>query len=437
MQLYDWQRQVIDSYNGSGTVKAVTAAGKSLVGKEIIKKLGGNVIVASHRKSILDQWKEDLKEIPHIQFLTFNILCKNSFNNINLLLIDEAHRSTSEEFIKLYDNVDYKNILGLTATPDDKTIDMCGELICDIGYDQANVSKFNVIFQGIELNNYERQKYRELSYKISSMMQIESPTQEEKAILRNIIIKRRSVVYQAQSRVPTAIGIIYKKWKEGHKILVICQRIEQVEKISMILSGIPHIIYHSKHKDDLDKYKSGKVRLCLSVGMLKEGFNDPDTDVGVIVSTTLSESFNVQSIGRVIRFRPYKQAQIYILLANRTSDTKVIQHAKDVGYESDNINIIEPPDPELHKKYYSGIMYGFSMGEVWKKTRTGRQYMQHHDIIKKLQRIKPAGGRFSITDDGVYTKIENRVIKVSDEHVTFVPVAEKREVDVEDLFGEI
>ena len=437
VELYPWQKEAINSYNGKGTIKAVTAAGKSLVGRKVAEKVGGNTLVCSHRTTILDQWRKIMKGIPNVQFGTFQALCKKQINNIDLLIVDECHRSTSQEFIKIYDNIKYKNILGLSATPNIESIDKCGPLISNIGFDEANVAPFKVIFQGIELNPYERNKYRQLSYSIAKLVGIENPTDEEKKLLTILIMRRRDIVYRAQTRIAFAINLIIKHWTKGNKILVMCQRIDQVQELSKKLVAIPHIQYHSANKGDLELYKSGKVNLCLSVGMLREGFDDPSTDIGIIVSTSITESFNIQSVGRIIRFKPDKEAKIYILVANNTSDTKILEIAEAAGYDYIDKNVIRPEKSEFLKEYYhkESRRYGFSMGEVWQKTKDGRQYMEHHDIINKLKQIKPGGGSFIVAPSGVYTKVKNKIIKVSDEQVIFTPVKEKRTIDVEELFG--
>ena len=256
-------------------------------------------------------------------------------------------------------------------------------------------------------------------------------------------MRRRDVVYRAQSRIAYAINLIIKYHQKGNKILVMCQRIEQVQELSKMLVSIPHIQFHSAKKDDLEKYKSGQVRLCLSVGMLREGFDDPSTDVGIIVSTSITESFNIQSVGRIIRFKPDKEAKIFILVANNTSDTKILHIAEAAGYDYEDSGVIRPEIQEFTDEYYNkeSKKYSFNMGEVWTKKQgckwgeESRQYMEQHDIIKKLKSIKPGGGSFIVAPSGVYTKVKNKIIKVSDEQVILIPIKEKRSIDVEDIFG--
>ena len=438
MKLYDWQAKVITNYSGSGTVKAVTASGKSLIGLELAKKIGGNILVASHRTSILDQWKVIMADIENVEFETFNKLCKEKQSPVSLLIVDECHRSVSPEFIKIYDNIKYDNIIGLSATPDDESIKKCGKLLCNIGYDEANISPFKVIFHGINLSMNERAEYYKLTNSISRIMRRDEKTKEIKKLLDTIVMKRRNVVYNAERRIPYATKLIFKNYDEGHKILIICQRIKQANKISEVLGVMPHIVYHSERMDDLAEYKSGKVRVCISVGMLTHGFDDTDTDCGIIVSTTLSESFNVQSIGRVIRSKPNKFATIHILLANQTSDMKVLNSPIKENYDFELENIFVPDNIRLVKAWSNGEKYSFNLKEIWKKERNKRIYMQYNDVIKDLWMLKPGGGRFVIYKGKVYVKVKERVERVSTPFLRLIPKPEKVEtVNSDDMWNEI
>jgi len=421
IELYDWQKKAISAYKGSGTIEAVTGSGKSLVGKEIARKLGGSKIVCAPSLPILEQWKVILHAEPDVQYYTFQTLCKLK-TSCKLLIVDEAHRSVSPEFIKLYDNVSYKYILGLTATPNDACIAKCGPVFCKVNFDEANVANFKVYFIGIDLTPFEYRQYKSLSYSIGKLIELDYKTPEDQHRLEAIILKRRRLVYSAHNRIPTALRLITDKLNEGHKVLVMCQRIDQANMISNWFKSvpIPHIVYHSGHKDDLKVYKENWVRLCISVGMLKEGFDDPDTDVGVIVSTTLSKSFNVQAIGRIIRAKPGKKAEIYILLANETTDQKVLDYSGNYNFDIKNITLSDPL--ELREAYYSGDKYSFCGDKIWKEVNDTRIYMKHNDIIDLLRKLKPQGGSFSVSDKGVYTKIDGKIHLVYPKFVTLNPI---------------
>ena len=100
VQLYNWQKQAVSSYKGKGILEAVTGAGKTLVGMKIVEKISGTKIVCAPTLTILEQWKVALRNESNIEYYTFQTLCKKNLK-CKLLIVDEAHRSVSPEFIKL------------------------------------------------------------------------------------------------------------------------------------------------------------------------------------------------------------------------------------------------------------------------------------------------------------------------------------------------
>ena len=101
VELYNWQKQAISAYKGKGIIEAITGSGKTLVGKKIIQRISGNKIISAPTLPILEQWKVVLREESNIEYYTFQTLCKKNLS-CKLLVVDEAHRSVSPEFIKLY-----------------------------------------------------------------------------------------------------------------------------------------------------------------------------------------------------------------------------------------------------------------------------------------------------------------------------------------------
>lgn len=439
VQLYNWQKQAINAYKGSGIVEAVTGSGKTLVGKKIIEKISGNKIISAPTLPILQQWKLVLRDEPYVEYYTFQTLCKKKAN-CKLLIVDEAHRSVSPEFIKLYDNVKYKYILGLTATPNNMCIKKCGPPFCKVDFAEAKVAPFKVHFIGIDLTFIEQKKYQNLSYSIAQIIQSEYQTREDKQILDALILKRRRLVYNATNRIPKALKLIQENINANKKVLVICQRIDQANILShwfTSLKKVPHVVFHSNRKEDLQKYKSNDVRLCISVGMLKEGFDDPDTDVGIIVSTTLSKSFNIQAIGRIIRYKRKKNADVYILLANETTDLKVLDFSGMYIFDVENIKGERNP-PELRDAYYAGEQFSFVRDKIWKVVNKERVYMQKHFITDYLRKIKPQGGSFTVSDKGVYTKVNGRIHQAYPKFITLTPLDKPlvEKIDLEELLKE-
>jgi len=418
-------------------------SGKTLAGKEIAKKVGGVIIISAPSLPILQQWREEMADVPDVHYYTFQTLCRTNGLKCDLLIVDESHRSVSPEFIKLYDNVKYKNILGLSATPSPLAIEKCGPVFVKVNFDEAKVAPFVVHFFGINLTEKERFEYKKLSYSIAQYYNKERLTPQEKEILDAIIIKRRHLVYSAEARFPVARALIQQEASQGKKILVICRRVEQAEQLANAIPEIPHIQYHSGHMGDLNLYREGKVLVCISVGMLYTGFNDIETNVGIVVSTPISKSFHYQSIGRIIRYKKGKSADIYVILANDTTDTQVLNFRTEYDHTLTNIKIPVPFEDSIG--YYKGLKFSFGSNQIWRKLkpeevkpplRSQREFFKFDPAFyKKLQAAKPGGGSFVVTSKGVFTKVEDdQIVKVCDEIPTFTP---KEVHDIPKTFDEV
>ena len=429
MELYDWQKEAIENYNGSGVVKAVTGSGKSKVGVELAKKIGGHILVASHSKPILDQWRVDMMEVPDVHFETFHILHKKPYDKkVDFLIVDEVELSTSEKFINLYNQINFENVIGLSATPNQKAIEKCGEIFAEVSMSEANVSPFIVEFHGVDLDWEEKQLFRKYSKQIQKLMEKESEeglSEDDRKRLDYAIRNRRELVYYTQSRLPYAIDLIRSNASNGRKIIVFCQRIIQANQISDELSDIEHVLYHSRHKGNLDLFKQNKVKLLISVKGVKEGFNDIDTDCGIVVSTTLSERYNIQVIGRAIRYKENKFAKVNIMLGNETTDMKVLRHKGNYDFIlNDSLKL---PIISEHKfEYYKGKKFSFNtMDDFFYYSGSGidrkRIHMIHHPIVDEVRKIKRQGGSFTISKEGVFTKVGKEIIKITDE----VPILEE------------
>ncbi len=431
IQLYPWQEKAIEAYEGEGIIKAATGAGKSLAAKEIAKKIGGRILILSHSETLLDQWRSVMHDMDDVDYGMIQTLCKKPYDKkVKLLIVDEVDRTTSPVFIKAYDNIDYDNILGLSATPDDKAIEKCGDIIIDVKRDEANISPFIVKYHGIDLTYREMAEYKRLSYAIGKICRDDEPTQRKN--IEALVFKRRGIVYEAENRMEKALFIIAKELCEDKKILIITRRKSQADNLSrMVNLFADNVVYHSdsgnkkERKAQLDRYRKGDVKILISVGMVKEGFDDVDTDCGIIVATPLTESFHIQTMGRIIRYKENKMATIHFLLANDTTDMKVLKHIDNYDFTFENIRM--PKSIEHKKDYYDGQKYSFCERRVWMKNNNGRRInYEYHPILEELRKLKRSGGSFVINDGGVYMKIDGEFVKVSGEVPEFILKIERK-----------
>jgi len=427
---YEWQLDAIEKYDGKGIIKAVTGAGKTLSAIGIAESKGvQSALILTNSVTLQNQWKAILpdSDIPYWDVRTFyDVGTKDIEYETDILIVDECHLSVSPVFKTLYEKVKYKMILGLSATPNNLSIEYCGEPFIEIDYDEAKVCPFGLHFHGISLNSVERHEYEELTGQLKSLCRNNGdiPEKELQQIKKAILYKRRGVVYSAVNRIDKSMEIIKTLISKGRKILLISRRVEQANTVRAKLQsqGVGCGVCHYENIEGMDDYKKGNIKVMSSVNMLKMGFDDVDTDAVVIISTALTEDYLIQMIGRALRFKAGKVAEIHFLLARNTTDLKVLKlidkYPGDIGFcEFQENDIQNAYSDNLKETYYSGEKYSFSVygGFAW-KLKDGRRWIitMEPNIIPELTKAKTKGGSFMITDKGVFAKKGKQIIKVTD-----------------------
>ncbi len=410
MEPYDWQKRLLKIYRGKGVIKAFAGTGKTYATILLLKdrKYKKNIVAVPTRK-LKNQWTEELNKfkVKNTIVETFHILSKERSKGItcDILIVDECHRSTSPVFCKIYENIIYNHILGLSATPNKSSIEYCGHIIIDVPLEDAQISDFTVYFHSIDLNLRERKLYDEYSETIGKWLgRMRRAELQEKWMFRekldSMIFKRRSLVYMAESRIPKAVALISKN--KDKPTLIICKRIEQANEISKI-TGYP--VYHSESPDEkaLDDFQKDKIPVLLSVGMLSEGYDKRNIQCLIIVSTAITEAYHIQSIGRAVRLPD--NADIHILLARKTTDEKLLQFRHMYKYKivgNFSPRALKPKNPWI-EQFYTAQEYSLDgLGRIHQKTSEGKIFFKDNPINSSLQRLfNYHGGTFRITDDNL------------------------------------
>ena len=419
---YEWQNHLLKRFKEKGVVKAFPGTGKTYAAILLIKKNRyKDIIVAVPTRKLKHQWIEELKKhkVFNAVVETFHILSKQKSLGLkcDFLIVDECHRSTSPVFRRLYQNISYNHVLGLSATPNKECLEFCGDIIIDVSLEEAKVSDFTVYFHAIDLSSVEKSKYDECSQAIGRYLGMLRRLGDEnkwkiRKNLDSLIFKRRSLVYLADSRVPKAVHLLMKN--KDKPTLVICKRIEQVDKISG-LTGYP--VYHSERPDDkaLDDFHHDRIPALLSVGMLSEGYDKRNIQCLIIVSTAITEAYHIQSIGRAVRLPD--DAEIHILLARKTTDEKLLQFRYMYNHEivgEFSRRALKPSNPWVEQYYISDEYFLDLEGRIFQKNSGGKQYFKGNPITFSLERLfYYRSCRFRVTRDNlVLAKIGGRIVSL-------------------------
>jgi superfamily II DNA or RNA helicase len=423
LKAYKWQSRLVRIYRGSGVVKAFAGTGKTYAAILLIKDRNyKKAIVAVPTRKLRNQWIEELDKngLNNVLVVTFHILSKPKSKGLkcDILVVDECHRSVSPVFQKLYKNINYKHVLGLSATPNKKSLDYCGNIIIEVPLEKAQIADFTVYFHAIPLNQNEKNRYDELSESIRKLLgrmrscKDDSEKWRFREKLDYMIFRRRSVVYSAEARIPYAINLI--KDCSDNPTLIICKRIEQANKLSKI-TGYP--VYHSENPDEkaLDDFQNDRIPVLLSVGMLSEGYDKRNIGCLIIVSTAITESYHIQSIGRAVRL-PY-DAEIHILLARNTTDEKLLQFRDLYKHEifgNFSKRAFKPKNPWIEHYYLGDEFFIDTEGRIFQKTDNGKIFFKDNIISSTLQRVlNYRAGKFRITREGlVLIKVGGKITSV-------------------------
>lgn len=109
---------------GRGTLEWCTGMGKTFAAMLIIKKLqkrnpNRNATVIVPTIQLKDQWEEEIRSfgLKNVSVYVINTVVLTPLTiKTDLLILDEIHRFASIEFMKVFNLVQYRFILGLTAT---------------------------------------------------------------------------------------------------------------------------------------------------------------------------------------------------------------------------------------------------------------------------------------------------------------------------------
>ena len=435
MKPYEWQDKLLRIYKGKGVVKAFAGTGKTYATILLLKQRKyKKVIVGVPTRKLKKQWTEELQKhgLYDVIVHTFHILSKDKLKNLScdIFVVDECHRSVSPVFQRIYENIVFKDIIGLTATPNKQCLQFCGDIILEVPLSEAKISDFIVYFHSIDLNSREMMDYDECSEAIGRLLgRMRNADYDEKWTFRekldSMIFRRRGIVYNAEDRIPYAIDLINKNKEKP--TLVICKRIEQANIISK-KTGFP--VYHSKKTDEkaLDDFQNDKISTLISVGMLSEGYDKRNIKCLIIVSTAITEAYHIQSIGRAVRLPD--DADIHIILARKTTDEKLLQFRNMYNYEilgNFSARALKPKNPWAEQYYLADEFFIDTRGRIYQKDDDGKKYYKDNPIVSSLQRLfNYRAGKFRVTNDNlVLAKTGGKIISLGILQESLVEIKQK------------
>jgi superfamily II DNA or RNA helicase len=230
-----------------------------------------------------------------------NSLVKLKFDDIKLIIIDEAHHALADTYSQVINKCTNANVLGVTATP----CRMNGATFKDLFDKLIESNKHDFYVKNGFLKPLKFYSYSPfVKYNIDDISKNSYGEYDERE-LENKYVNRNDVLADVVSA--------YKKHVFGKKGIVFCVSIAHchkvVEKYRMndIQADVISSETSKSERDDLvSKFKSGDIKILCNVDIFSEGFDCPDIDFVQIARPTLSLSKYLQMVGRATRFFPGK-----------------------------------------------------------------------------------------------------------------------------------
>lgn len=365
LMLRGWQMGALAEWERAshrGIVSVVTGGGKTIFALSCIDRIRPvATLIVVPTAALLEQWWEEAAsyfdlDLDEINVLTSSLRFRLGAINIAVLntaaklpermkehkcflIVDECHKAASEQFRAAL-QVNTFASLGLSATPerpydeglDDVLIPALGPVIFSYSYTDALRDGVIVPFElrniVFDLEEDRQAEYDKLSKAIARSM-IQHGAEAEQTIA--LLLKRARVLNLSLNRIRLALKLaVVNRTK---RTLIFHEDIEACDLIHSVLAenGVRSGVYHSKmplraKAMMLGQYRRGEIDALVTCRALDEGFNVPETEVGIIAASTATQRQRIQRLGRIVRPAKGKTgALIYTLVATGPE----IQRLKD------------------------------------------------------------------------------------------------------------
>ena len=331
-----------------------TGTGKTTVFGEIARKTvekGNNVLVLAHRDELISQAAQRMSDmcgvdvgvekasdaydyespvcVASVQTLRGKRLERLSPGCFGLTIVDEAHHSVSDSYLRILDHFD-SHVLGVTATPDRADKKALSTVFDSIAYEYG-------LAKAIE-EGYLcpiRSKFIPLKIDISSVKMSHGDWQA-----RDLGNKLDAYLHE--------IAQVMKTECAGRKTLVFLPLVETARKMSEELksASINSEYVHGADPDreeKIERFKNGETDVLCNAMLLTEGWNCPSVDCIVVLRPTKSRALYSQMIGRGTRLSP-ETGKDHLLLLDflwMTARHNLCRPASLLGKEADVAGIMQ------------------------------------------------------------------------------------------------
>jgi superfamily II DNA or RNA helicase len=372
--LRPYQTEAVEAFlaKRKGTVQIPTGTGKTILAIDLIRRLKVPTAIIVPTIPLMEEWRRFLaeqglncslfyggeKQISPITIFTYASAYRFEYiqhlEGFWFIIVDEIHHLAAERWLEILPAIEQaRYVLGLSATverQDNRHYLFLKELpiIYEMGISSAQthgyVAPLNIHGISVQITGPEQIKYETYTAtierafaelrpeSIQALMVMQQPLAWD---AKRAIVHRKMLLARALAKPSAVLGIVKRHLEE--KILLFSESIDSINAIDLALTdaGVKCGVYHSQQRpkirrEILEAWRKGYFPVLLSVRCLEEGIDVPECGVGVIVASGQAKRQLIQRVGRLIRPRPGKQAQLYYVYAEGTVEEKTFRRLRRV-----------------------------------------------------------------------------------------------------------
>lgn len=315
IKLYDYQENALRSLKSgkNGILESPCGSGKTQIGLQFIKEIGGRALWLTHTGKLLEQskarceafFKGDFGTITEgkvemgkdITFATVQTMSKIDVSvykdEFDVVVVDECHHCVGSptkvmQFYKILTNCNARYKIGLSATltRGDNLICCLYSIIGNVLHTITKKEVGNKIVKASHVVVRNDKQYNPYFYCDSD------------GTISNL--KLINLLSEDEERNQLVIDNVFRCYNEGRKQIVLCHRVKQVEELSEKIGKFCNVNCITGKVSNKKRQQDGDV-IVATFSLAKEGLDIPDLDTLHLVTPQKNDITTEQSVGRIER----------------------------------------------------------------------------------------------------------------------------------------
>ena len=284
-----------------------TGCGKTVVFNTVAHGRPGNVLILAHRDELIEQARDKyfkmFGEMPgkikgsettleRVTVGSVQTMMRRDYSGqFGTVIVDEAHHTISDSYLKVLNQFPEARVLGVTATPDRG--------------DKKSLARF---YDGIAYEYSLKQAVSDgyLCPITARTVPLEIDMSNVKISLGDFQVD--SIAETLEPYLPKIADAV-QQYASGRKTVIFCPLISIAQELAGMIPGAREVNGNSPdRKETLDWFdKAGSGAVLCNAMLLTEGWDCPSCDCVVVLRPTKIRSLYAQMIGRGTRLAPGKE----------------------------------------------------------------------------------------------------------------------------------